>query len=144
MTDEDKPIGEDKTNGQAPIEDDPLPEGVPEPPDLEKVRELRRRMDADRETGARKVRIGTDKRGVTIDDKTGRRARDIGLYTVIPMMLLAGPAIGFLMGMFIENRWGGAPWPTVIGALFGLAAAFRQIFLLLARKSAEEAKDKKF
>jgi F0F1-type ATP synthase assembly protein I len=132
------------TDEERPPEDDPLPEGVPEPPDLKKVRELRRRMAADRTTGSRKVRIGTDKRGVTLDDKTGQRARDIGLYTVIPMMLLAGPAIGFLMGMFIERQWGGAPWPTAGGALFGLAAAFRQIYLMLARKSAEEARDKKF
>ena len=132
------------TDDRKPIEEEPLPEGVPEPPDLEKVRELRRRMDAERKTGPRKLRIGTDRRGVTLDDKTGRRARDIGLYTVIPMMLLAGPASGFLMGMYIERQWGGAPWPTVIGALFGLGAAFRQIYLLLARKSAEEAKEKRF
>jgi F0F1-type ATP synthase assembly protein I len=134
MTDEDKTPAEE-----------PLPEGVPEPPDIEKVRALRRKMRAERQRGGgRPFRVGTEKRGIDLDEKTGKRARDIGIYTVIPMMLLAGPAIGFLMGMFIENRWGGAPWPTVIGALFGLAAAFRQIFLMLAQKSAEEAKDKRF
>ena len=121
-----------------------LPEGVPEPPDLARVRELRARMSKDHPKGGRKMRVGTDKRGIDIDDKTGQRARDIGLYTVIPMMLLAGPAIGFLMGMFIEGKWGGAPWPTAGGALFGLAAAFRQIYLMLARKAAEEAKNKRF
>lgn len=132
MTDEEKPTEE------------PLPEGVPEPPDLARVRELRARMRKDQSASGRSMRVGTGKRGVDIDDKTGKRARDIGLYTVIPMMLLAGPAIGFLMGMFIEDKWGGAPWPTAGGALFGLAAAFRQIYLMLARKAAEEARDKKF
>jgi len=125
-------------------EEEPLPEGVPEPPDMARVRDLRARMKKDNPRGGRPMRVGTDKRGIDIDEKTGQRARDIGLYTVIPMMLLAGPAIGFLMGMFIENRWGGAPWPTAGGALFGLAAAFRQIYLMLARKTAEEARNKKF
>ena len=135
---------DDKTPEEEPLRDE-LPEGVPEPPDLAKVEALRRRMRAERQRGGGgPIRIGTEKRGIDLDDKTGRRARDIGTYTVIPMMLLAGPAIGFLMGMFIESKWGGAPWPTVIGALFGLAAAFRQIFLMLAQKSAEEAKDKRF
>lgn len=132
MTDEEKPP------------EGPLPEGVPEPPDLAKVRELRARIKKDHPASARPMRVGTDKRGVDLDDKTGKRARDIGIYTVIPMMLLAGPAIGYLMGMFIENKWGGTPWPTAGGALFGLAAAFRQIYLMLARKAAEEARDKKF
>ena len=125
--------------------EEPLPEGVPEPPDLAKVEALRRRMRVEREKGGgRPIRIGTDRRGVTLDEQTGKRARDIGLYTVIPMMLLAGPAIGFLMGLFIERQWGSQPWPTVIGALFGLAAAFRQIYLLLARKSAEEQRNRRF
>lgn len=129
---------------RTPVEPDDredLPPGVPEPPDMEKVEELRRRMEADRRTDPRRIRLGTGRKGVTLDEETGRRAREIGLYTIIPMMLLAGPAIGYLLGLFIQRVWGGTPWPTVAGALFGLAAAFRQIFLLLARKTPDQKKN---
>lgn len=64
-------------------------------------------------------------------DLRRRRARDIGIYTAIPMMLLAGPALGYLIGHWAGGRWGNqTTWQTV-GALFGLLAAGRQIWLIL-------------
>jgi F0F1-type ATP synthase assembly protein I len=117
MTDPEKPA-ETETSTQE------LPPGVPEPPDLSKVRDLRRQMAKDR-SGRRKNPSSNDR---------GRQARDIGTYTIIPMMMVAGPLVGYLMGKGLENLFGGRPWPSVAGMLFGLVAAFRQIFLLLARK----------
>ncbi len=60
------------------------------------------------------------------------------MFTIIPMMMVVGPALGYLAGLFIENRFGGKPWPTVVGLMWGLAAAFRQIYLLLKRKAEED------
>ncbi len=102
-----------------------LPPGVPEPPDLAKVRDLRKRMEQDRA-----ARRGTRRGG-----ERGKQARDIGALTIIPMMMIAGPLVGFLLGKGWENMFGGEPWPGVIGMLFGLVAAFRQIFLLLADRA---------
>ena len=107
----------------------PLPPGVPEPPDLAKVRDLRQRMEKDR-AGRR--------RGRRFNQQTGQQARDIGTYTIIPMMMVAGPLVGYLLGKGIENMFGGEPWPGVIGLLVGLVAAFRQIFLLLAAKTKQD------
>ena len=67
---------------------------------------------------------------------TGKAARDIGMYTIIPMMMVVGPVIGYLLGHFLEGRLGGAPWLSVGGTLFGLVAAFRQIYLMLSRRQA--------
>jgi F0F1-type ATP synthase assembly protein I len=117
MTDPDKPA-EPETDAAE------LPPGVPEPPDLSKVRDLRRRMSANR-AGRRKRSTSAER---------GKQARDIGTYTIIPMMMVAGPLVGYLLGKGLENLFGGQPWPTVAGMLFGLVAAFRQIYLLLARK----------
>jgi F0F1-type ATP synthase assembly protein I len=107
----------------------PLPPGVPEPPDLAKVRDLRQRMENDR-AGRR--------RGRRFNQQTGQQARDIGTYTIIPMMMVAGPLVGYLLGKGIENMFGGEPWPGVIGLLVGLVAAFRQIFLMLAAKTKQD------
>jgi F0F1-type ATP synthase assembly protein I len=119
--------------------DDKLPAGVPEPPDLQKVRDMRERLRQSR----RKSGAGEFRPGPRIDEKKTRQARDIGMYTIIPMMMVAGPAIGYLLGLFIQKTFGGEPWPVVVGALFGLAAAFRQIYLMLANKAEQERRSKR-
>ncbi len=64
----------------------------------------------------------------------GKQFRDIGIYTAIPMMMVVGPALGYWLGHLAEERWGHAPWLSAGGALFGLVAAFRQIWLILKRQ----------
>ncbi len=128
MTDQDTPDPGRPENGD-PAEK--LPPGVPEPPDLAKVRDLRQRMEQDRAKRGGSGMGRAPRRGVP----TGKQARDIGTYTIIPMMMIAGPLVGYLLGKGVENMFGGEPWPGVIGMLFGLVAAFRQIFLLLADRS---------
>lgn len=66
-----------------------------------------------------------------------RGLRDIGIYTTIPMLFLAGPALGFWLGVQAQNRWGHDPWFAVGGALFGLAASVRQIVKVIRRGSLE-------
>jgi len=50
------------------------------------------------------------------------------------MMLIAGPALGFFLGSLAADRWGHEPAFEAGGALLGLAASARQIWLLLSRK----------
>jgi len=66
-------------------------------------------------------------------DRRGKQLRDIGIYTAIPTMLVAGPALGWFLGTLIEKRWGHEPWPSALGGVFGLLAAVRQIWLLVTR-----------
>lgn len=113
---------------------DPLPEGVPEPPDMARVRDLRERMNEDRADRSGRPRIDRD-------SETGKQARDIGTYTIIPMMMIAGPLVGYLLGKGWESMFGGEPWPAVVGLLMGTVAAFRQVFLMLARKARPKRKD---
>jgi len=104
---------------------------IPEPPDLAKVHDLRERIERDR----------ADRRGARRSSGRGKQARDIGTYTIIPMMMIAGPLVGYLLGKGVENMFGGEPWPGVIGMLFGLVAAFRQIFLLLADRAKRDREE---
>jgi len=129
MTAPENPDNPDQEGPGGENSSQPLPPGVPEPPDLAKVRDLRQRMEKDR-AGRR--------RGRRFNQQTGQQARDIGTYTIIPMMMVAGPLVGYLLGKGIENIFGGEPWPGVIGLLVGLVAAFRQIFLLLAAKTKQD------
>lgn len=121
----------DRHEGDAPP---PVRTELPEPPDPARVAELRRRLRHDkraRGTG----RVGLDVPGLRTPEEAGRRARDIGAYTIIPMMMLVGPALGYLAGLGIERWLGGKPWPSLAGMLWGLAAAFRQIYLILKQRT---------
>jgi hypothetical protein len=66
--------------------------------------------------------------------RAGKQIRDIGTYTLIPTMMAVGPVLGYLLGRMAEKKWGHDPWLSLGGALFGLAAAGRQIYLILTRR----------
>ncbi len=107
---------------------------LPEPPDLARVHDLRRRLRADRRERAGQP-AAFPLAGAHTAEEAGRRARDIGAYTIIPMMMFVGPAIGYLVGIGAERVFGGKPWWSLAGILWGLFAAFRQIYLLLKRRT---------
>lgn len=115
-------------------EDAPLPDGYPERPDLARVHALRERLRQDAANRPNPHRTPLHDR---VGRHRGRSVRAIGSYTLIPMMLLVGPALGWLVGHWLEGRVGGAPWLGVGGIVFGLAAAVQQIVQML-KKNAED------
>lgn len=106
---------------------------LPELPDPARVEALRRRLRRDRREGGGGP-AGFNLPGLRSAEETGRRARDIGAYTIIPMMMVVGPAIGYLLGLGAERLFGGKPWPSLAGMLWGMLAAFRQIYLILKQR----------
>lgn len=113
-------------------EETPLPEGFPERPDQAKLEALRTRLRTDQAARPDPHRTRLHDR---LGKDGGRAARDIGNYTLIPMMMVVGPVMGYLVGHWVENRFGGEPWFGVGGVVFGLAAAVRQIVIMLGAKS---------
>ena len=99
----------------------------PAAPDLGKVDELRTRLRSDRA----ETRQGSGGPESRLNRKVAKSAKDIGTYTLIPSLMVAGPVVGFLVGRGLEKYIGGEPWGAIGGLLFGVVAAFRQIFLLL-------------
>lgn len=74
------------------------------------------------------------------DDETkleqrARQAREIGIYTAIPMMLVIGPVMGWLLGRWAGGRWGHETTFEAVGAVLGLAAAGRQVQLVFQRQA---------
>jgi len=63
----------------------------------------------------------------------GKLYRDIGMYTIIPTMMVVGPVMGYFIGSWVEKKWDHEPWPTTIGAIVGFLAAVRQIWIILTR-----------
>ena len=59
------------------------------------------------------------------------RARQIGILTAIPAVLLAGPLVGALLGKLLDAHLGSAPWGLMAGLAFGFAAAGVEVVRLL-------------
>jgi F0F1-type ATP synthase assembly protein I len=36
--------------------------------------------------------------------------------------------IGYFAGHWVERRWGGAPWPSLVGVLIGITSGLRELF----------------
>lgn len=51
--------------------------------------------------------------------------KQAGLLTAIPFVLLAGPTVGYFLGVAVESRWPVAPWGMGLGILLGLLASAR-------------------
>jgi len=113
------------------------PTDFPEPPDPDRLAEVRAHLSASK---ARRQSEDAAKRRRFGGRINGEQIRSGGTYTLIPALLLAGPAVGYGLGWVIQHRWGGEPWWGVGGTLVGLVAAFRQIFLILAGKTAPPVK----
>ena len=110
------------------MQDDEKDDLYPSLPDIKRVDDLRARLRSDKASSKAGQESGLNR-------KVSKSAKDIGTYTLIPSLMVAGPVVGYFLGRGIEKYIGGEPWGAVVGMLFGIVAAFRQVFLLLAKKS---------
>ena len=63
----------------------------------------------------------------------GRQLRQISIALTIPMVMAAGPLVGFGLA-WAAQRWLGAPgWTKFVGIALGTAAGIRQLMQLLKR-----------
>ena len=69
------------------------------------------------------------------DEKDYRFIRQVGLLTTIPLMLLSGPLIGFLVGNYIAKRFGTATWFMVLFVCLGFVASIRQTIAIIKKAS---------
>jgi len=57
-----------------------------------------------------------------IEDDKLKGYRQVARATTIPLMLLAGPAVGYFIGYFLDGQFGTTKVFTMIFLLLGLAA----------------------
>ena len=55
------------------------------------------------------------------------------LAVLIPMLMLAGPLVGFFLGQWLDSKLGWAPWGQLAGLVVGLLAGFRESYLIVRR-----------
>lgn len=69
-----------------------------------------------------------------------KRLRQLGLLSVIPMMLAAAPLIGYFIGRQIDRWVGTGSIFSFVFLILGLVAGFRETIAIL--RKAEDPKDR--
>ncbi|MCC6543306.1 MAG: AtpZ/AtpI family protein [Nitrospirae bacterium] len=69
------------------------------------------------------------------DNEKYRYVRQVGLYTGIPVLLVAGPAIGFFIGNYLDKKLGTDPWFMIFFIVVGFVASIRQTIEFITRAS---------
>jgi len=63
-----------------------------------------------------------------------RLIRSIGFLSGLGISMVAASLIGLAMGYYLDRRLGTAPWMTLLFLFFGIAAGFRNLFILTRRE----------
>ena len=71
------------------------------------------------------------------------QAKQVGILTSIPMLLLVGPAIGLYLGGWVDRKFQIYPWMTILFVFLGFFAAGREVMRLLKLVSKENEETKK-
>ncbi|MFC1475147.1 AtpZ/AtpI family protein, partial [Candidatus Zixiibacteriota bacterium] len=78
-------------------------------------------------------------------DKSPRDLRQYSLLAAVPMILIAGPAVGFIIGRWADEKFETEPLLLILGIILGFSAAGREIYKLVKkaeRIAKEEENDK--
>lgn len=69
--------------------------------------------------------------------KTYPLLRSVSYAVIIPMVFVAGPVAGFLIGSWVDRTWHVDPWGKTILSLLGFVASTKQVFQLIKRTGKE-------
>lgn len=71
----------------------------------------------------------------------GKIVRQIGTVTTIPMILAAGPLVGYFVGQWADERFGWDPWGKIGLGLLGFVAGLKQVVSIIKNWIKESEKD---
>lgn len=71
------------------------------------------------------------------DDKR-QLFRSLGFVSSLGISMVAASFIGLYIGYTLDDWWGTSPWMTLLWLGFGIAAGFRNIFILTRRALREQ------
>jgi F0F1-type ATP synthase assembly protein I len=69
-------------------------------------------------------------------NKPRRDLRQFSLLAAVPALLIAGPAVGFLIGRWADEKLGSEPYLLIVGIILGFASAGREIYKLVKKAEA--------
>ena len=70
------------------------------------------------------------------------QVKQLGVLTTIPIILLVGPIIGFVLGGWLDRKAQSYPWFTIIFITLGFIASGREVFRLLKQVTRDDGTKK--
>ncbi|APG24718.1 MULTISPECIES: AtpZ/AtpI family protein [Syntrophotalea] len=67
--------------------------------------------------------------------------RSIGFLSGVGISMVAATLIGLAMGYYLDRWLGTSPWLTLVFLGFGIAAGFRNIFILTRRELRRQSEE---
>jgi len=64
--------------------------------------------------------------------------RQIGLLTLIPIIMVVAPLLGYFLGSFLDEKLGTEPYLMIVFIVFGFVAAGKEVYELIRRSAKEE------
>ncbi len=64
--------------------------------------------------------------------------RSVGLFTMIPMVMVAGLLVGYFFGTLLDKTFGWTPWGKIILSVLGVTAGFKQTIHLIQEATREK------
>lgn len=71
------------------------------------------------------------------DDKSAGY-RQIGFLTLIPIIMVVAPLLGYFLGSFLDQKLGTEPYLMIVFIVFGFVAAGKEVYELIKRSAKEE------
>jgi len=78
----------------------------------------------------------------TMADDKRQFLRSLGFLSSVGISMVAASFIGLYIGYKLDAWWGTSPWMTLLWLGFGIAAGFRNIFILTRRALREQKESK--
>jgi len=65
-----------------------------------------------------------------MDNETKKMIRTLGHVSTVGLSMAFAIGIGAIVGHYLDNKFGTAPWLLLIFLGFGVAAAFRNLYIM--------------
>jgi ATP synthase protein I len=78
-----------------------------------------------------------------MEEKDRKLLRMLGSLSTVGITLVVATVIGYLIGHYLDGRYGTAPWLTLVFLLLGIAAGFKNLYDQTRRLMDVDNRDKK-
>ena len=65
-----------------------------------------------------------------MDDETKKLIRTLGYFSTVGLSMAFAIGIGAILGYYLDKKFGTNPWLFFVFLGFGIAAAFRNLYLM--------------
>jgi ATP synthase protein I len=78
-----------------------------------------------------------------MEEKDRKLFRMLGALSTVGITLVVATVIGYLIGHYLDGRYGTTPWLTLVFLLLGIAAGFKNLYDQTRRLMDLDNRDKK-